>query len=399
GVPVGTENEPILAVTAEAASSDFVIENDDEGYPTVVEYKGKGGDIVIPNGVNCIGEGVFQYNDTITSVTFPKDCYWVDRTAFRFCTNLKTVTFKGDAMIGDYAFQNCFKLESVKVNGSISDLIGAYAFYDCGSLKTVSIAKDENEFEISGGAFWNCFSLKSINIPSKCTMIYNLAFLNCCSLEKLTIPENTKIYDEDEEKATFGYAAMYKTEDDVEKMLYGDDVSTEYWLADGKKSGYKEVGGDTGFTFTVTDRNTGKTIEFGYTPKKFTPKQLTVTVTKGSPAEKYCKLTKVKYVYAKASSSSSASTAAPANFKASKTTNSVTLSWDAVEGADMYRVYKYNEKTGKYEKYKDVKSAKCSVTGLSAGTKYKFKVTAYDKVNGKYVKGGTSKAVSVTTKK
>lgn len=98
-------------------------------------------------------------------------------------------------------------------------------------------------------------------------------------------------------------------------------------------------------------------------------------------------------------SSSGGSSAAPSNIKASKTTNSVTLSWDKASGADMYRVYKYNDKTGKYEKYKDVKSAKCTVSGLKAGTKYKFKVVAYSKNNdGKYVKGESSKAVSVTTK-
>lgn len=33
--------------------------------------------------------------------------------------------------------------------------------------------------------------------------------------------------------------------------------------------------------------------------KKYTPKQLTLTVTKGSPAEKWAKANKVKYVYAK----------------------------------------------------------------------------------------------------
>lgn len=91
---------------------------------------------------------------------------------------------------------------------------------------------------------------------------------------------------------------------------------------------------------------------------------------------------------------------APKNFKAKKTSSSVTLSWDAVDGADMYRVYKYNDKTKKYEKYKDVTAAKCTVSGLKAGTKYKFKVTAYSKnKDGKYVKGESSKAVSVTTKK
>ena len=91
---------------------------------------------------------------------------------------------------------------------------------------------------------------------------------------------------------------------------------------------------------------------------------------------------------------------APKNFKAKKTSSSVTLSWDAADGADMYRVYKYNPETKKYEKYKDVKNAKCTIKGLDANTKYKFKVVSYDKnKDGKYVKGESSKAVSVTTKK
>lgn len=91
---------------------------------------------------------------------------------------------------------------------------------------------------------------------------------------------------------------------------------------------------------------------------------------------------------------------APANFKADKTKDSVTLKWDEADGADMYRVYIYNGKTGKYEKYKDVKSAKCKVEGLQANTKYKFKVVSYRRNDkGKYEKGKSSKAVSVTTKK
>lgn len=99
-------------------------------------------------------------------------------------------------------------------------------------------------------------------------------------------------------------------------------------------------------------------------------------------------------------SSSGGSSAAPSNIKASKTADSITLTWDSASGTDMYRVYKYNDKTGKYEKYKDVKTAKCTVSGLKAGTKYKFQVVAYSKnKDGKYVKGESSKTVSVTTKK
>ena len=99
------------------------------------------------------------------------------------------------------------------------------------------------------------------------------------------------------------------------------------------------------------------------------------------------------------SSESSEKLAAPTGFKTSKSRTKIALSWDKVNGADGYRVYLYNEKTGKYEKYKNVKNAKCTISGLKKGTKYKFKVAALVKKDGKYVVQTSSKAVSVTTKK
>lgn len=92
--------------------------------------------------------------------------------------------------------------------------------------------------------------------------------------------------------------------------------------------------------------------------------------------------------------------AAPTNFKAKKTSNSVTLSWDAADGADKYIIYKYNPETKKYEKYKIVKNPNVKITKLKPDTKYKFKVVSYNKnEDGKYIKGETSKPISVTTKK
>ncbi|MCM1061784.1 MAG: fibronectin type III domain-containing protein [Eubacterium sp.] len=396
GVPMGTDNAPITAITAEAASSDFVIITDDNGDKCVSEYKGNGGDITIPDGVLYIREKAFAGNDKITSVTFPKSCKLVDKYSFAECLNLKKVVFEGDVMFQEGAFNNCVNLESVTVKGSIYVGIGTLAFGSCQNLKTVKISGNENDFIICPSAFRDCYSLTSINIPSKCTEIYGCAFLNCFNLTKLTIPAKTKINTDNGGIGHFGYVSMYKTEEECKNALYGKDAKADIFVADGKTSEYYYNLDVSAFKGAVMGEY-NSTLRLGEI-KKFTPKQLTVTVTKGSPAEKWAKANKVKYTYA-SSSSSSASAGAPANFKASKTTNSVTLSWDAVEGADLYRVYKYNPETKKYEKYKDVKSAKCTVSGLKANTKYKFKVTAYDKVNGKYVKGETSKAVSVTTKK
>ncbi|MCM1381349.1 MAG: leucine-rich repeat domain-containing protein, partial [Muribaculaceae bacterium] len=226
GAPMGTANEPITAITAEAASSDFVIKTNFEGKKYISEYNGKGGDIVIPDGVSYVYDNAFgsfsgSGNNTITSVTFPASCTKVGREAFCKCTALKKVTFKGDATIGIDAFLRCTALESVTVKGSIyydgqGSGIGNGAFCNCISLKTFKIEKDEREFVIENSAFRDCVSLSSINIPSKCIRIGYKAFLNCYNLESLTIPSNTKIGDYSEglmgdknEQNCFGLVEIY----------------------------------------------------------------------------------------------------------------------------------------------------------------------------------------------
>ena len=67
---------------------------------------------------------------------------------------------------------------------------------------------------------------------------------------------------------------------------------------------------------------------------------------------------------------------------ASQTTTTITLKWNKVTGADGYRVYKYNTKTKKYEKLKDVTGTSLKISKLTAGTKYKYKVRAYTKDDG-----------------
>lgn len=76
--------------------------------------------------------------------------------------------------------------------------------------------------------------------------------------------------------------------------------------------------------------------------------------------------------------------------------SSVTLKWDKVEDATGYRVYVY--KNNKWTYYKGIKKTTYKVTGLEASTKYKFKVRAYFKADGKTTWGTYSDEVSATTK-
>ena len=90
--------------------------------------------------------------------------------------------------------------------------------------------------------------------------------------------------------------------------------------------------------------------------------------------------------------------AAPKGITATINDTSVKLKWNKVKGASGYRVYKYNAKTKKFEKYKNVSGTSCTVKSLTAGTTYRFKIAALVKSNGKLVEQTQSNGQSVTTK-
>ena len=106
---------------------------------TITGYKGSGVDIVIPNGVTTIGNGIFQFNTSITSVVIPDSVTTIGDNAFDQCESLKTVTFGTNSQlttIGGSAFSFCPNIESISISDSVTS-IGKNAFYYCNSLSTV----------------------------------------------------------------------------------------------------------------------------------------------------------------------------------------------------------------------------------------------------------------------
>ena len=363
-----------FAISSEAMSTDFVIEEED-GAKWLVEYKGNGGNVTLPKNVFVAG-GVFEGNQSIRSITIPGECI-IGEDAFARCYNLESVVAKGAVRIYPNAFNWCVNLKTVELKGGVADRIGKYAFELCQNLETVKIAKGKHKFTIDEGAFNKCVNLKSIDVPSTCTTIYDYAFLNCHSLSELVISSSTN-FEVEKNGYNAGYYSAARSVADLENGV-------EYIS--------KNNGKDAVYMYVYSNKGNGVSVGYGLVAdyKRFVPKALTMIVTKGSDAEKYAKEYKVAYKYP------TSKLAAPAGFTSSSTSTSIKLKWKAVSGADAYRVYKYNAKTGKYEKYKTVTATSCSITGLKKNTTYKFKVVSLDSINGKYKTGGTSKAVSVKT--
>lgn len=76
-------------------------------------------------------------------------------------------------------------------------------------------------------------------------------------------------------------------------------------------------------------------------------------------------------------------------------TTAIKLLWSKVTG---YRVDKYNSKNKKYKKFKEVTATSLTISKLTSGTKYKFKVRAYTKTDSETVYSALSSVKGVKVK-
>ena len=165
--------------------------------------------VTIPNSVESIGDYAFRYCDSLTSITIPNSVENIGEDAFHNCTSLiynvkDNVKYLGNEenpyivamgmvdenattltitdscrFIHSRAFDNCSKLESVRLPDRVTS-IGASAFYYCTSLSSVVIP--DTVTSIGDYAFSGCTALTSVTIGNSVESIGNYAFSNWGSL-------------------------------------------------------------------------------------------------------------------------------------------------------------------------------------------------------------------------
>ena len=130
--------------------------------------------VSIPNTIKYIGESAFN-SSGITSILIPSGVEIIGDNAFSNCDLLTSVTIPGNVKeIGNYSFSYCDNLESVTISNGV-ELIGEYAFAGCEKLTRLSLGYGVKTIALSA---FSSSRLSSVTIPSSVTSIDSWAFNN-----------------------------------------------------------------------------------------------------------------------------------------------------------------------------------------------------------------------------
>ena len=267
------------------------------------------------------------------------DEYYIDSQApWLFCdvAVTKVIIEDGITSIGDWIFADCFSMVSITIPDSVKK-IGNGAFYRCNSL--VSVIIPDGVPQIGWNVFYGCSSLTNVTLPNSIKTIGEESFTYCTSLRSITIPSSVTQIEAGAEYGAFGCCF---------------ELSTIYFCGNAPSIGYN-------------------TFEWGVTATVYYPAN-NPTWTSDKLQDYGGNITWVSY-----KAEVSQPLEAPVIKGSNKASNGkISLTWEAVEGASKYEVYRATSKNGKYSLMKALTNTTYTNTSAKAGKYYYYFVRAID---------------------
>ena len=369
-------------------------------------------EVTLPDTLLVLGDAAFNYCRGLESLTLPASLEEIGNAAFSMMSNLKEITIPANVgMIGNEAFGNCNSLQAIRVApGNLvytSDDRGVLFTEDMITLLaapgglTGKYAIPEGVECIGNRSFAAVSGLNVVTIPSTVDYIGDFAFIMCQGLDEIWFCGNFPQYGNNPFSAIDGenddpfacviayYPANNKTWTEAKRTeLIPNAVWEPYTLAAPEVTASNVA--KTGKVQLTWDAIPGAD---SYKIYRATSKDGAYSLMKTTYGTSYVNTnaTAGKYYYYKvvavaADGSKSAPSAIVGRtcdlprpvVTASNVAKSgkVTLSWEPVEGAVSYKIYRSTSKDGTYSLMKTATGTAYTNTNAVAGTKYYYKVVA-----------------------
>ena len=423
----------IFGLSAQAktiVSGDFTYETTSSGV-TLTGYTGSVASVEIPSEVKdykvtVIGAEAFWANKKMTSVTIPSTVTKIEYAAFNECTSLTEVVIPTSVKtIGEAAFWYCTGLKSIVLPSSVTT-IEKDAFKGCTSLtaytekgskaeeyikaldfvkqgyryaETIKLSKSSLTMALSSNKTLTATLTPSPLYSSKVTFkssdkkvatVSSKGVIKAVGLGQATITVTTADGSNLSKKCTV--KVIPQTVSNLKQTAITNSSVTFTWSKIDGVTGYK--------IYKLNAKNEWKLLA---TTAKTTyiDKTLSMGETAQYKVRAYTTVSKTTY-YGAYSSVLKVTVAKPGTvpkLTAASGENHITLTWTKASDTNGYKVYIYNNKTGKFTEKASVTALTYKISALDPNTEYKFAVKAYYKLSDKNITySDKQKEISFSTK-
>lgn len=146
--------------------------------------------VVLPAGMNNLGQAAFDGCAQLTSVTLPTAASSLPMNFFRNCTSLQSMVIPDNFInMQGAVFEGCTALTDVTLPGKCY-LLGGSFFKGCTSLESVVVPDSYTLLGVN--AFEGCTSLTSVTLPAATSSLPDGFFKGCTALAEFTLSEKIK---------------------------------------------------------------------------------------------------------------------------------------------------------------------------------------------------------------
>ena len=355
--------------------------------------------INIPNRVRKICSSAFSNDNKLTTITIPDSVREIEYSAFYKCTGLKTIKIpRRVEKIDEYAFSDCdFNTIVFDNDCMITEMPD---FRGMKNLTSINIPRSVKN--LGSSIFSNVTALRNLTIPSSVTSIGYSTFYGCKNLT-IQIPKSVTSIDND---------AFYNASGITVKCESGSTAQT---FCKNKGISYQIVT----IPATKTPIEISKTSITGYYAKAYTGKEITANLVVKYNGNTLNNGTDYVVEYDNNINIGNATITVigfgdyigkvQKNFKivpatvtgvtsTVNTTSEVTLKWNKNNGnVSGYKVYTYDASSKLYNQIAVTSNISYKISGLKAGTTYRFAIKAYYTNSGTTYTSNDYSSVFVTT--